>query len=97
MNEYVIQWRDESDLSRGFVINLENGSIAEVFNLIYSNPRILVNAFSDAFLLMRFPPEEAEELAKEMYVDTRQKVDQFIDRLRSKPYLQIPANHMDTH
>ncbi|KDA96001.1 hypothetical protein [Pantoea agglomerans] len=97
MNDNIIKWRDESDLSRGFVIDFDTVSTGQIFKCIYAEPHLLVNAFSDAFLLMRFPPEEAAEHANELYATTRDQMDQFIDRLRSKPYVQNPCNHGHTH
>jgi len=92
----IIKWRDPNDLSRGFLIDLDNVSAGQIFKCVYAEPHLLVNALSDAFLLMRFPPNEAEEHAQELYSTTREQMDQFIDRLRS-PYVQIPANHGHTH
>lgn len=97
MNDNIIKWRDQEDLSRGFVIDLDDISAGQLFKCVYAEPHSLVNAFSDAFLLMHFPPEEAEEHANELYATTRQQMDQFIDRLRSKPYVQNPCNHGHTH
>lgn len=91
MNDHIIRWRDPEDLSRGFLIDLDTVSTGQLFKCIYDEPYLLVNAFSDAFLLMRFSPEEAAEHANELYQTTRAQMDQFIDRLRAKPYLQIPA------
>ncbi|WP_286872711.1 hypothetical protein [Pantoea sp. UBA5035] len=91
MTDHIIKWRDESDLSRGFVIDLDNVPCGQIFKCIYAEPHLLVNAFSDAFLLMRFPPEEAEEHANQLYSTTRDQIDQFIDRMRATPYLQTPA------
>jgi|GEM_PF-2323793 len=93
----IIKWRDQEDLSRGFEINLDTVSAGQLFKCVYAEPHLLVNAFSDAFLLMRFSPEEAEEHALELYQTTRDQMDQFIDRLRSKPYVQNPCNHGKTH
>jgi len=97
MNDHIIKWRDQEDLSRGFVIDLDTAPAGQIFKCVYAEPHLLVNAFSDAFLLMRFPPDEAEEHALELYATTRAQMDQLIDRLRSKPYVQIPANHGNTH
>lgn len=91
MNDHIIRWRDPEDLSRGFLIDLDTVPTGQLFKCIYDEPYLLVNAFSDAFLLMRFSPEEAAEHANELYQTTRAQMDQFIDRLRAKPYLQIPA------
>ncbi|MDU2730678.1 hypothetical protein [Pantoea sp.] len=92
MTDHIIKWRDESDLSRGFVIDLDNASTGQIFKCIYAEPHLLVNAFRDAFLLARFPPEEAEEHANELYSTTRDQMDQFIDRMRATPYLPTHAN-----
>lgn len=91
MNDHIIKWRDPEDLSRGFLIDLDTVPTGQIFKCIYDEPYLLVNAFSDAFLLMRFSPEEAAEHANELFQTTRAQMDQFIDRLRAKPYLQIPA------
>ncbi len=96
MEDRIIQWRDESDLSSGFIIDLENVSARQLFKAIYSEPHLLVNAFSDAFLLMQFPPEDAIRHANDLYQTTRDQLDQLIDRMRSKPFLKIPAN-MEFH
>lgn len=97
MNDHIIKWRDPEDLSRGFLIDLDTVPTGQIFKCIYDEPYLLVNAFSDAFLLMRFSPEEAAEHANELYQTTRNQMDQFIDRLRSKPYVQNPCNHGKTH
>ncbi|KAA8672194.1 hypothetical protein [Pantoea dispersa] len=67
MNNNLIQWRDPEDLSKGFIIDLENGSAAQVFSGIYMRPEELISAFADCFLLMRFTPEEADSLAHQTY------------------------------
>jgi len=92
MTDHIIKWRDSNDLSKGFVIDLDNGSAGQVFRCIYTQPHLLVNAFSDAFLLMRYSPAEAEELSQDLYKQTRDQMDQFIDRMRATPYLHTPAN-----
>ncbi|MDU6079133.1 MAG: hypothetical protein E6662_11880 [Pantoea sp.] len=92
MNDHIIRWRDPEDLSRGFLIDLDTVSTGQLFKCIYDEPYLLVNAFSDAFLLMRFSPEEAAEHANELYQTTRDQMDQFIDRMRATPYLPTPAN-----
>lgn len=53
MNNNLIQWRDPEALSKGFIIDLENGSAAQVFSGIYMRPEELISAFADCFLLMR--------------------------------------------
>lgn len=92
----IIKWRDESDLSRGFIIDLENVSASQLFTGIYSEPHFLVNAFSDAFLLMGFSPKDAEKHANDLYQTTREQLNQLIDRLRSQSFVQTPAN-MELH
>lgn len=96
MEDRIIQWRDSEDLSRGFIIDLENISARQLFTGIYSEPHLLVNAFSDGFLLMGFSPEDAAAAANELYQTTREQLDQLIDRLRSQSYVQTPAN-MELH
>lgn len=96
MEDRIIQWRDSEDLSRGFIIDLENVSARQLFTGIYSEPHLLVDAFMDAFLLMQFLPEEAAAAANDLYQTTRDQLDQLIDRMRSKPFLKIPAN-MEFH
>lgn len=91
MTDHIIKWRDSNDLSKGFVIDLDNASTGQIFKCIYAEPHLLVNAFSDAFLLMRFSPEDAAEHANELYSTTRDQMDQFIDRMRATPYLPTPA------
>ncbi|WP_337026055.1 hypothetical protein [Pantoea eucrina] len=91
-SDHIIKWRDTEDLSRGFVIDLDNVSTGQIFRCVYTEPHLLVNGFLDAFLLMRFPPEEAEQHANELYRTTREQLDDFIDQIRSQPYVQIPAN-----
>ncbi|MEN4974184.1 hypothetical protein [Pantoea eucalypti] len=93
----IVSWRDESDLSKGFVIDLENISSAELFASIYQRPEELISAFADCFLIMRYSASEASEMAHKLYEQTRSQLDTMIDRLRSKPYVQIPANHGNTH
>lgn len=91
MTDHIIKWRDSNDLSKGFLIDLDNGEAGQVFRCVYAQPQLLVNAFSDAFLLMRYSPAEAEELARDLYAQTRDQMDQFIDRMRATPYLHTPA------
>ncbi|MER5028552.1 hypothetical protein [Pantoea anthophila] len=93
MNNNLIQWRDPEDLSKGFIIDLENGSAAQVFSGIYMRPEELISAFADCFLLMRFEPEESISMAHELYEQTRSQLDAMIDRLRATPYARIPATH----
>ncbi|WP_276726126.1 hypothetical protein [Pantoea septica] len=93
MNNNLIQWRDPEDLSKGFIIDLENGSAAQVFSGIYMRPEELISAFADCFLLMRFTPEEADSMAHELYEQTRSQLDAMIDRLRATPFARIPTTH----
>ncbi|WP_262287665.1 hypothetical protein [Pantoea sp. Marseille-Q5743] len=95
-NHKIVSWRDESDLSKGFTIDLENISAAELFASIYQRPEELISAFADCFLMMRYSPDEASEMSHELYEQTRSQLDTMIDRLRSKTYVPLPAN-MDTH
>lgn len=93
MNNNLIQWRDPEALSKGFTVDLENGSAAQVFSGIYMRPEELISAFADCFLLMRFTPEEADSMAHELYEQTRSQLDAMIDRLRASPYARLPATH----
>ncbi|UBB13647.1 hypothetical protein [Pantoea eucrina] len=95
-DDHIIKWRDESDLSRGFVIDLDNVSTGQIFRCVYTEPHLLVNGFFDAFLLMQFSPVEAAAAANDLYQTTRDQLDQLIDRLRSQSYVQIPVN-MEFH
>jgi len=95
-NHKIVSWRDASDLSKGFIIDLENISAAELFASIYQRPEELISAFADCFLIMRYSHEESSTMAHELYEQTRSQLDTMVDRLRSKPYVKIPAN-MDTH
>lgn len=38
MTDHIIKWRDSNDLSKGFVIDLDNGSAGQVFRCIYTQP-----------------------------------------------------------
>ena len=91
MTDHIIKWKNESDLSKGFLTDLDNVNAGQLFRCIYTEPHLLVNAFSDAFLLMGFSPEEVGELAKEMYKTTRDQVDQLLKRMLSIPHVQTPA------
>lgn len=93
MNNKLIQFRDPEALSKGFIVDLENGSAAQVFSGIYMRPEELISAFADCFLLMRFSPEEADDMAHDLYEKTRSQLDAMIDRLRATPYARIPATH----
>lgn len=95
-SDHIIKWRDPEDLSRGFVIDLAGVSALQIFRCVYTEPHLLINGFLDAFLLMRFPPEEAEQHANELYRTTREQLDEFIDQIRPQPYVQTPAN-MEFH
>lgn len=92
-NTNLIQWRNPQDLSKGFIIDLENGSAAEIFSGIYIRPEELISAFGDCFLLMRYSPAEASEMAHDLYYQARTQLDKMIDRFRSNPYVQTPTNH----
>lgn len=92
MNTNIVQWRDPQDLQKGFVIDLKNGSAAQVLSCIYQRPTELISAFSDCFLLMRYSPIEAQEMAETLYSETRTKMDVMLRDLISTPHIQIPAN-----
>lgn len=96
MNNNLISWKDPQDLSKGFVIDLQNGSAAEVFSGIYIRPEELISAFGDCFLLMRYSPDEASAMAHDLYHQTRTQLDAMIDRFRSVPYVQTPTKY-STH
>lgn len=91
-NHKIVSWRDPEDLSKGFIIDLENIAAAELFASIYQRPEELISAFADCFLIMRYSPDEASTMAHELYEQTRSQLDTMVDKLRSKPYVKIPAN-----
>lgn len=95
-NHRIVSWRDPEDLSKGFIIDLENISAAELFASIYQKPEELISGFTDCFLLMFYSPAESSDMAHELYEQTRYQLETMIDRLRSTPYLKIPAT-MSTH
>ncbi|EQA6236357.1 hypothetical protein ACX5DZ_005086 [Enterobacter hormaechei] len=97
MNTNIIQWKDPQDLKKGFIIDLQNGSAAEVFNGVYMRPEELISAFSDCFLLMRYSPVEAQEMAQKLYDQTRTKMDEILKRFLSIPHVQTPVNVAKQH
>ncbi|WP_215847750.1 hypothetical protein [Candidatus Pantoea bituminis] len=97
MNANIIQWRDPRDLKKGFVIDLGNGSASQVLSCVYKRPEELINAFSDCFLMMRYSPVEAQEMAETLYSETRKKMDVMLRDLISTPRVQIPANAAVQH
>ena len=90
MNTNIIQWRDPEDLSQGFYIDLEKGSMAEILQ-IYSKPIEFISAFTDCYLLMSASITDAESAGKELYEKTRSAISEFIDRYRSLPVNHFPA------
>lgn len=91
----IIQWKDHLDLSKGFVIDLENASAAEALTGIYKHPEKLIAGFADMFLLMGFNPQESEEMAINLYHQARDAMENMIDKYRSIPVPKtnlFPAN-----
>lgn len=96
-NNPIVRWKDTQDLARGFEINLEHCSVKQLIQTIYKTPQELINAFSDCFLLMRYEPEEAEEMAYSLYMQTRASVTQLLKHHIDTPFVQIPANAAIQH
>jgi hypothetical protein len=97
MNTKIIQWKDTEDLSKGFVIDLENSSAAEAFTGIYKHPEQLIEGFADMFLLMGFSPQDSEEMAINLNHKARDAMENMIDKYRSIPVPKknlFPANAM---
>ncbi|MCP1207543.1 hypothetical protein NIM72_18750 [Pantoea sp. B550] len=97
MNTNIVQWRDPQDLQKGFVIDLQNGSAAQVLSCVYQRPIELISALSDCFLLMRYSPVEAQEMAEALYSETRSKMDSLLQGLISTPHTKFPANAAVQH
>lgn len=91
MNQKIIQWKDPSDLKRGFIIDMENGSAAEIFQGLYINPEELIAGFADLFLQMGFPPQESEDMSLNLFQQARNAMDTMIDNLRTLP---IPKTNL---
>lgn len=93
----IVQWKDPKDLSRGFVIDLQHCSVKQLLQTVYKNPEQLISAFSDCFLLMRYSPEEAQEMSLNLYTQTQLHVTQLLQNHIDIPYVQIPANAAVQH
>jgi len=92
----IIQWRDINDLSRGFILDLENCTFPVLFS-IYSEPASHVEAFTEAFQMMGFHEADAKHHAVEYYEKTRLAIDKFIDRYRDMPVSYAPPANTVTH
>jgi hypothetical protein len=93
----IVKWKDPQDLSSGFTVDLEQCSVKQLLQTIYQKPEQLLSAFSDCFLLMRYSPVEAQDMALELYNQTRLHVTNLLQRHIDSPFIQSPANTAVQH
>ncbi|MGK3129850.1 hypothetical protein [Pantoea sp. C8B4] len=87
----IIQWRNESDLSEGFILDMENLSAHDLIQF-YSRANEHISNFTDAFLMMGLDIHLAEEAARETYTKARTSLNNIIDKYRDMPVNYLPAS-----